>query len=456
MRKILLIGFFWLFSTIVAMAENLSVVSFKRVDTDVTPMLNRKRDQNGDVSAMVKIITQGEGLSFKVAGLGIVDVEREIGEYRLYIPHGSRLLTIYHPEYEPLDYFFEEDIREGKTYEMRLSLPEKEDKIDNYVQDKQVQDNQYLVLKVKPIDAVVYIDNTVVKLNNEGKLSALLSCGIHKLHFEHNQYAARDTSITIVKDKRTELNIEMLHKAGSGSLSVQTDPMDAMIFLNGKQYGNTPQYISNLAEGKYEMQLDKKGYESIKLGIKIESERVQNMSLIMSVVTESPAKREKKKRESLREFIDDKLNGYVYWDMMKLKMYMGGGRGFDGKFCWTFRGDFFTDFRFHMFEMQLITIAYEIMNKRLFFEPTVGLHFPVADWCALQVRVGPSFTAKKSSDYLHKYFGLGAELAWTYYTGEVAHGEFFLHAYIPYNTMIRGERRYMIDMGVSLNVGWDI
>ena len=448
MRKILLIGLFWLLSTIVATADELSVVSFKRVDTDVTAALNRKKDQNGDICAMIKIITQGENLSFTVAGLGIVDIEREVGEYRLYIPHRSRLLTIRHPEYAPLDYFFPEDIREGKTYEMRLSLPGKGGEMEKGLKDC----NQYIVLNVKPVDAVVYIDNTVVKLSNEGKLSKLLSCGIHKLHFEHSQCITKDMSVTIVKDRRTELNIEMVPEAVYGSLSIQTDPMDATLFLNGKEYGHTPQYVK-IAEGRYDMRLEKKGYESIQLGVKVEKEQAQNLSLIMNV---TKPMRKKKQRVTLTQFIEDNLKGVVYWELMKLKMYIGVGIDSDIKFCWTFRGDFLLNFRFHMFEIQPLTISYEIMHKRLFFEPTVGLHVPVSDWCALKVRVGPSFTVPQSSDYLHECLGICTEIAWKYYTDYKANGEVFLHATIPYNTLIREGRKCVIDMGISFNLGMDI
>lgn len=447
MKKIVLAGFILMLFNGIVLAEEFSVRSFRLVESDLTAKLRNLKDQNGDVCALVKIITAQEGLTFKVAGLGIVAVEKEDGEYHLYIPHGSRLLTIRHPEYETLDYFFSKDIREGLTYEMRLTLPEKKS------EDRKPMESQYLVLNVRPIDAVVYIDNKITKLDDKGELSKLLPCGPHNLRLEHRQCVTKYMNVNIVKDRKTELNIEMASASTYGSLSVQTAPMDATLFLNGKEYGNTPQYVPNLVEGEYEMRLEKKGYESIKLGVKIEKEQAQNMSLIMNVA--KPMSK-KKQRVTLTQFIEDNLKGVVYWELMKLRMYMGAGIDFDKKFSWTFRGDFFLNFRFHMFEVQPLTISYEIIHKRLFFEPTVGLHFPVSDWCALKFRVGPSFTAKKSSDYLHEYFGICTEIAWRYYTDYKVGGEVFLHSTIPYNTLIREGRRCVIDMGISFNLGMDI
>ena len=135
---------------------------------------------------------------------------------------------------------------------------------------------------------------------------------------------------------------------------------------------------------------------------------------------------------------------------------MGTGIDLDKKFCWTFRGDFLLNFRFHMFEIQPLTISYEIMNKRLFFEPTIGLHIPAADWCALIARVGPSFTPQKSLDYWNDSLGMCAEVAWRYYAGEKVGGEVFLHTTIPYSTLCQKERRCVVDMGISFNLGMDI
>lgn len=447
MKKIVLAGFILMLFNGIVLAEGFSVRSFRLVESDLTAKLRNLKDQNGDVCALVKIITAQEGLTFKVAGLGIVAVEKEDGEYHLYIPHGSRLLTIRHPEYETLDYFFSKDIREGLTYEMRLTLPEKKS------EDRKPMESQYLVLNVRPIDAVVYIDNKVTKLDDKGELSKLLPCGPHNLRLEHRQCVTKYMNVNIVKDRKTELNIEMASASTYGSLSVQTAPMDATLFLNGKEYGNTPQYVPNLVEGEYEMRLEKKGYESIKLGVKIEKEQAQNMSLIMNV---AKSLSKKKKSKTLSEFIEENLNGNIYWDCMKLRMYMGTGIDLDKKFCWTFRGDFFLNFRFHMFEIQPLTISYEFMNKRLFFEPTIGLHIPVADWCALIARVGPSFTPKKSLDYWNDFLGMCAEVAWRYYEGEKVGGEVFLHTTIPYSTLCQKERRCVVDFGISFNWGIDI
>mgnify|MGYP007068969618 CR=1 FL=1 len=73
-------------------AQNkIQVTSFNRMETDVTARITApQRDQNGEVCALIRIVTTEKDLMFEPDALGIVSRENKPGEIWLYIPRGAR------------------------------------------------------------------------------------------------------------------------------------------------------------------------------------------------------------------------------------------------------------------------------------------------------------------------------------------------------------------------------
>jgi len=75
------------------------VSSFERRDNDLDARVNFSvKDQNGDVCALIKIETTQTGFVFDEGQLGIAKTEQKTGEYWVYIPWGSRTITIKHAQ----------------------------------------------------------------------------------------------------------------------------------------------------------------------------------------------------------------------------------------------------------------------------------------------------------------------------------------------------------------------
>ena len=77
--------------------------------------------------------------------LGIVSRKDKVGEIWLYLPKGSKLLTIKHPEWGVLrDYRFSKPLESRMTYELKLKLPKPtpiiQEKHDTIVEVKTVID----------------------------------------------------------------------------------------------------------------------------------------------------------------------------------------------------------------------------------------------------------------------------------------------------------------------------
>ncbi|MEI7831181.1 MAG: PEGA domain-containing protein [Prolixibacteraceae bacterium] len=103
-------------------SQNISVASFKSLPTDLDARVNfPKKDQNGDVCAIIKVVTTETGFSWDGDQLGITKIEKKTGEYWLYVPFGAKKLTIKHDHLGVLrDYRYEEAIQKATVYELIL------------------------------------------------------------------------------------------------------------------------------------------------------------------------------------------------------------------------------------------------------------------------------------------------------------------------------------------------
>lgn len=78
-------------------AQNISVKSFRLLETDLTANTagTMKRDQNNEVSALIKVVTTETGFAFDGGMLGIVGAEQRTGEIWVYVPQKSRKITLH-------------------------------------------------------------------------------------------------------------------------------------------------------------------------------------------------------------------------------------------------------------------------------------------------------------------------------------------------------------------------
>ena len=65
---------------------------------------------------------------------------------------------------------------------------------------------------------------------------------------------------TIILDSPTPIN---------GTLDINSNPMGAAIYIDGKSYGETPNYISDILIGEHELKLSLKGHKEVKRNINI-------------------------------------------------------------------------------------------------------------------------------------------------------------------------------------------
>jgi thiamine phosphate synthase YjbQ (UPF0047 family) len=99
-------------------------------------------------------VTTETGFKFEAGTLGITAVEKKTGEYWVYVPYGSRKITIKHDKLGVLrDYIYPEPIKKATVYEMVLTTG----KVVTIVEEPKIP-TQFLIITSEPEGATVFIN----------------------------------------------------------------------------------------------------------------------------------------------------------------------------------------------------------------------------------------------------------------------------------------------------------
>ena len=328
MKKLAILTFL-LFAFTAAFAQSISVKSFKALPMDLTASsLEGKRvDQNGDVAALIKVVTTETGFVFEGGTLGIVDTKQTPGEVWVWVPRAARKITIKHPKLGVLrDYYYPVEIEAERTYEMVLTTA----KIETIVKEEVTQ--QYLIFELEPKNATLEVNDQLWSVDADGTALQFVDLGTYTYRVRAANYETdagvvtvddpdpdhpktvkvklksnfaevtltvdADAEIWVNNDKKgvrswtgslgkgtykieckqeghetsmisREITAEMNGQTITlpaprpiyGSLNVESTPIGATIYIDGKEIGKTPRYIDEVLIGQRALQLVKEGYE---------------------------------------------------------------------------------------------------------------------------------------------------------------------------------------------------
>lgn len=156
----------WFFLPIQMKAQDFSVASFRSLPNDVSAFIHPERDLNDEACALIKVVAPSH-FAFSTP-LGIVKRKDEVGEIWLYLPKGTKLLTIKHPEWGVMrDYHLGKPLESRMTYELKLNLPKPE-----------VTEIHDTITQVKTVVDTVTIQKTRPKMPL--RLYALATLALHE------------------------------------------------------------------------------------------------------------------------------------------------------------------------------------------------------------------------------------------------------------------------------------
>jgi uncharacterized protein (TIGR02145 family) len=231
----------------------IGVKSFRKLETDLTARIDApKTDQNGDVCAIIKVVTTETGFSWEPDRLGIVAAIPKVGEYWLYVPYGAKRLTIIHPQLGILrDYLYSIPIEKACVYEMVLTTGKVITTVEETIQ------SQWLVITPEPSNALIYINDEFVKT---GEYQNKYKPGAYNYRVELPLYHTEAGRVEMGNETK-KLAVKL--KPAFGYISVSSVPESgAQVFVDGKLLSaTTPLTTEPIASGEHTVQIVKEMYQ---------------------------------------------------------------------------------------------------------------------------------------------------------------------------------------------------
>ena len=106
----------------------------------------------------------------------------------------------------------------------------------------------------------IYVDEVY---KGRGAWSGRLPEGTHHFEARKENHRASGKNVNLVLGEEMDITLDE-PKPINGSLDVNTSPMGAEIYVDGKSYGETPNYISEILIGEHELKLVKPNYSELK------------------------------------------------------------------------------------------------------------------------------------------------------------------------------------------------
>ena len=181
--KMVLATLVWLFCQATMFSQEFSVTSFQVLPNDVSAFINNVRDLNDEACALIKVEAPSD-FAFSTP-LGIVKRKDEVGEIWLYVPRGTKMLTLKHPQWGVIrDYKLGKPLESRMTYELKLNQPKPiiAEKHDTIIQIKTVTDT-IAIPQAKPKMPLSIYTLATIALHQDGPSYGIFFAMMHRHGF---------------------------------------------------------------------------------------------------------------------------------------------------------------------------------------------------------------------------------------------------------------------------------
>ena len=104
-------------------------------------------------------------------------------------------------------------------------------------------------------DADIYVDE---EYKGKGRWTGRLSDGLHNFEARKQNHRTTKKTLDLVLGENKTITLEAPNPI-NGSIDVNSSPMSANIYIDGKHYGQTPNFINEILIGTHELRLEKSG-----------------------------------------------------------------------------------------------------------------------------------------------------------------------------------------------------
>jgi formylglycine-generating enzyme required for sulfatase activity len=235
----------------------------------------REMDQNGELCAIVKVVTPESGFQFEIGSLGITKTEQKTGEIWLFIPHGAKRLSIFHKSLGVLrDYFFPERIDEGVCYELVLVSG----KTVTTVVANEIE-SQWLIITSEPTGADVFINDEPAGVT---PYQNLLPVGKYNYRLQKTLYLNSAGVVELVSGgQKQKINAKL--EPNFGTIDVTSSPeRGASVLLDGVETGKTtPCTFERLPVGEHTLTVSLEMYATATQKVAVKAGPPQSVNIVM-------------------------------------------------------------------------------------------------------------------------------------------------------------------------------
>ena len=232
----------------------LTVDSFTEKTSDLSASTQSREDNNRVPCALVKVRIAASGVKFEGNVMG--DVAYKTSEYWVYMPKGSKRLTVKLEGYLPLDVEFAQyginSLESKLTYQLVIS---------GIVVSGEAprQQTGWLILNSTPSEAEVYLKiNGVESLEGSTPFQKKLAYGSYEYRLSKNLY---HDEVGVVEVNKSQVELTPSLKPAHGRISVTTNPADAKVVIEGlRESYTTPCTTDILPSGEYQLSISKAQY----------------------------------------------------------------------------------------------------------------------------------------------------------------------------------------------------
>ena len=257
-KKYYLLLFFWLGISTSVSAQNISVTSFKLLENDLTANTTGtiEKDQNGEVAALIKVVTTEQGFVFDGGMTGIVKTKQEVGEVWVYVPHGIKKITIKHPQLGVLrEYNIPIPIEKAKTYEMVLTTG----KVETIV--TRSANKQYVIFNVNPANAIVELDNMPLDVSGDGYAEKSMPYGTYSYRVSSANYHTEAGQVIVTAQGKSEVNVKLRPNFGWIDFKGANEYYGAHVYVDNEYIGQLPIKSGAIKSGTHQVKVMKSMYK---------------------------------------------------------------------------------------------------------------------------------------------------------------------------------------------------
>lgn len=287
-------------------AQDIAVSSFKLLENDLTANTygTTERDQNGEVAALIKIVTTEQGFSFDGGMVGITKVKQEVGEIWVYVPHGIKRITIKHPQLGILrDYFFPVPIQKARTYEMILTTGKVISIVSHDV------GKQYVVFNVTPANAIVELNDEEL-LIEEGSAKKLVPYGTYNYRISSPNHHTDAGVVTITAEGKVEKNITLRPNYGWIKVDGDSEANGAYVYIDNERVGKLPYTSKELKSGVHTVKVMKNMYKTYEQQVEVSDNETTELNIQLSP---NFAKTTLTATENAEIYVDGEYKGTSMW-----------------------------------------------------------------------------------------------------------------------------------------------